>query len=217
MGLGGVIGTLLPAAPGRSPRRGCEPRSVSAPSQVAPSPAASFGTRAVLRTVLTVVVVVLALYLIYLLRRPLTWIFIAGFLAIALSGPVAFLSQRMKRGLAVATRLRRADPRPVPDHGGAASRRSSSRATTSPSRSPTTPATSPSSCRSNSRLRGLEEDYDITGKLEEQASALPGRLGDAAGVLSDIGVGLVNSIFAGVTIIVLSAFLMGSGRRWLDL
>ncbi len=36
-------------------------------------------------------------------------------------------------------------------------------------------------------------------------------------MLSDIGVGLVNSIFAGVTIIVLSAFLMGSGRRWLDL
>jgi predicted PurR-regulated permease PerM len=69
----------------------------------------------------------------------------------------------------------------------------------------------------DSRLRGLEEDYDITGKLEEQASALPGKLGDAAGVLSDIGVGLVNSIFAGVTIIVLSVFLMGSGRRWLDL
>jgi predicted PurR-regulated permease PerM len=29
---------------------------------------------------------------IYLLRKPLTWIFIAGFIAIALSGPVHFLS-----------------------------------------------------------------------------------------------------------------------------
>ena len=37
---------------------------------------------------LIAVLVVLSLYLIYLLRRPLTWIFIAGFLAIALSGPV---------------------------------------------------------------------------------------------------------------------------------
>src|SRR6185436_2784696 len=68
----------------------------------------------------------------------------------------------------------------------------------------------------NDRLRSLEEDYDITGKLQEQASKLPARLGDAAGVLSDIGLGLVNSIFAAVTIIVLSAFLIGSGRRWLD-
>jgi predicted PurR-regulated permease PerM len=68
----------------------------------------------------------------------------------------------------------------------------------------------------NSRLRQLQEDYDITGKLEEQAQELPGRLGDAAGVLSDIGLGIVNSIFAGVTILVLSIFMMGSGRRFLD-
>src|ERR1044072_3248860 len=57
--------------------------------------------RAILRVVLTVVACVLALYLIFLLRRPLTWIFIAGFLAIALSGPVAFLQRWMKRGLAM--------------------------------------------------------------------------------------------------------------------
>ena len=51
---------------------------------------------------LTVVACVLALYMIYLLRRPLTWIFIAGFIAIALSGPVNFLQRRMRRGFAVA-------------------------------------------------------------------------------------------------------------------
>ena len=32
--------------------------------------------------------VVLALYLIYLLRKPIGWLLIATFLAIALSGPV---------------------------------------------------------------------------------------------------------------------------------
>ena len=37
--------------------------------------------RAVLRVVLIVVAVVLTLWLMYLLRRPLTWIFIAGFVA----------------------------------------------------------------------------------------------------------------------------------------
>ena len=164
--------------------------------------------------------VVLSLYLIYLLRRPLTWIFIAGFLAIALSGPVArSCPSAMKRGLAVATVYVNADPRPVPDHGGAdpAGRRAGT--TTSPSRSPTTPRDLTEFVQEGQpSCGGWRRTTTSPAKLEEQASALPGRLGDAAGsVLSDIGVGLVNSIFAGVTIIVLSAFLMGSGRRWLDL
>ena len=37
---------------------------------------------------LTAVLVVLALYLIYLLRKPIGWLLIATFLAIALSAPV---------------------------------------------------------------------------------------------------------------------------------
>jgi predicted PurR-regulated permease PerM len=189
---------------------------VSVPAPAAPSPSPSLSTRAVVRTVLTVVAVVLALYLIYLVRKPLTWIFIAGFLAIALSGPVSFLSQRMRRGFAVAIvyvtlilvpfLIMAALLPPIVEQGNnlAQSLPSYARDLTE-------------FVQKDSRLRSLEQDYDITGKLEEQASALPGKLGDAAGVLSDIGVGLVNSIFAGVTIIVLSAFLMGSGRRWLDL
>jgi predicted PurR-regulated permease PerM len=68
----------------------------------------------------------------------------------------------------------------------------------------------------NDRLRQLEQDYDITGKLEEQAAKLPARLGDAAGVLSDIGVGIVNSLFAAITIVVLSVFMLNSARGWLD-
>jgi predicted PurR-regulated permease PerM len=68
----------------------------------------------------------------------------------------------------------------------------------------------------DSRLHKLEQDYDITGKLEEQAGKLPAKLGDAAGVLSDIGVGIVNSLFAAITIIVLSLFMISSARGWLD-
>src|SRR4051812_6959892 len=64
-------------------------------------PRDAFG-RAVLRTVLTVVAVVLVLYLIVLLQRPLTWLVIAAFIAIAMSGPVNLLSRHMKRGLAIA-------------------------------------------------------------------------------------------------------------------
>ena len=62
----------------------------------------------------------------------------------------------------------------------------------------------------NDTLRKLEEDYNITAELEKQASTLPARVGDAAGILSDIGLGLVNSIFAGVTILMLSLFMVGS-------
>ena len=53
--------------------------------------------------VLVVLTIILTLYLVYLLREPLTWIFIAGFLAIALSGPVNLLQRHMKRGLAIAS------------------------------------------------------------------------------------------------------------------
>jgi predicted PurR-regulated permease PerM len=59
--------------------------------------------RVVLRVVLVVLLVVFTLYVVYLLRQPLTWIFIAGFLATALSGPVNWLHRRTgRRGLAIA-------------------------------------------------------------------------------------------------------------------
>src|ERR671915_705743 len=51
----------------------------------------------------------------------------------------------------------------------------------------------------NKTLREIDEDYNVTQKLQEEAGKLPGKVGDAAGVLQDIGFGLVNSIFALVT------------------
>ena len=183
------------------------------------APAASPGyfptVRATLRVVLVVVVVVITLALMYLLRQPLTWIFIASFLAIALSGPVAFLSQRMKRGYAVAivyvvlilapfALLGLLVPPIV------------TQANNLVQNLPEYAQEVTEFVNNNDRLRQLQDDYDITGRLEEEASKLPARLGDAAGVLGDIGVGLVNSIFAAVTIIVLSVFMLSSGRRFLD-
>ena len=58
--------------------------------------------RAVLRNVLIIVAVAISLYLIYLLRRPIGWIVIATFLAIAMSGPVNFLHRHLhRRGIAI--------------------------------------------------------------------------------------------------------------------
>jgi predicted PurR-regulated permease PerM len=41
-------------------------------------------------------------------------------------------------------------------------------------------------------------------------------VGDAASVLGSIGLGLVNSVFTLVTILILTAFMLGSGRLWVD-
>src|ERR671939_566434 len=57
--------------------------------------------RAIVRIVLIIVAVAVVLYLIYLLRKPIGWLILAGFLAIALAGPVNFLNRRMRRGLAI--------------------------------------------------------------------------------------------------------------------
>jgi predicted PurR-regulated permease PerM len=155
------------------------------------------------------------LYLMYVLRQPLTWIFIAAFLSIALSGPVAFLSQRMKRGYAVAIVYLLLILTPfaligllVPPIV--------TQANNLVQNLPEYAEEFTEFVNNNERLRQLQDDYDITGRLEEEASKLPARAGDAAGVLGDIGVGLVNSIFAAVTIIVLSIFMLSSGRKFLD-
>ena len=179
------------------------------------APTAAVSARVVLRVVITVLLVVLALWLIYLLRTPLTWIFIAGFLAIALSGPVNWLQRRMKRGFAIAivyvglilipVFLAALLVPPVVEQ-----------LNNLVNNLPAYVRDLQDLVNENERLRQLEEDYNITAELQKQASTLPGRVGDAAGILSDIGLGLVNSVFAGVSILVLSLFMIGSGRNWID-
>jgi predicted PurR-regulated permease PerM len=205
---------------GRSGTRGREEVAMAA----AASPPASgdtiklapFSTRLVLRVVLVIVIVVLALWLIYQLRQPLTWIFIAGFLAIALSGPVDWLHRRIgRRKLSIAivyvalilvpVILAALLVPPVVEQ-----------LNNLINNLPVYVSDLQDLVEKNHQLRSLEQDYNITAELQKQASTLPGKVGDAAGILSDIGLGLVNSIFAGITILVLSLFMMGSGRGWLD-
>ena len=61
-----------------------------------------FSTRAVTRTLLITVTFAITLYLLYLLRKPIGWVLIAAFLAVALSGPVNRLNEHMRRGFAIA-------------------------------------------------------------------------------------------------------------------
>jgi len=176
---------------------------------------AAVSARAIVRIVLIVVAIIFCLYLIYRLRQPLTWIFISVFLAVALSRPVTFFSRYMKRGLAIVTvyLLMLGSivllgfvliPPIVSEINDLADN------------APQYVQDVREYVNDNETLRQLEEDYDITTKLEEEAAKLPQRVGGAAGTLGDIGIGIVNRIFALLTILVLTAFLLGSGPRWVS-
>jgi predicted PurR-regulated permease PerM len=170
-------------------------------------------TRAILRVVVTVVCSALALYLVYLLRTPLGWLLIALFVAVAASGPVNLLSRRVPRGVAVAivyvaiilapfaigailvpptveqgVRLAKNLPGYVDDLN--------------------------ETFDENEQLRELNEKYDITQKLDDAANDLVSDLGNAAGLIADIGASVVSSIFALVTILVMSMFMVSRGKAW---
>ena len=171
--------------------------------------------REVVRIVLIVVAVAISLYLIYQVRRPLLWLLIAIFLAAALSPPVNWLARRMRRGFAVtivfvcllaAPILLIALIVPTIINEG----------TRFADNVPQYARDVTNFVEDNRRLREINQDYDITSRLEEEAAKLPDRLGGAAGTLRDVGLGIVNSLFALITILVLTAFLLANGRAWTD-
>jgi predicted PurR-regulated permease PerM len=165
------------------------------------------------RTVLVVAAVVLFLYLLWLLRRPISWLIIAAFLAIAAGGPVNFFQRYMKRGFAIALvylslilipiGLAALLIPPVVNQIGDVA-----------NNAPAYAEDVEDYVQKNQTLNDLNDKYDLTDKLSEEAQKLPSRAGDAAKVLGDIGVGAVNSIFAGVTIFILSIFMVAAGPRW---
>jgi predicted PurR-regulated permease PerM len=169
--------------------------------------------KAILRIVLIVVGVVALLYVIYLVRKPLSWLFIAVFIAVALSGPVNWLNRRMRRGYAITLVYLALLAMPLL-LGALIVPPLVTEATNLAEDVPEYARDVTEFVEGNERLQEINEDYDITAKLEQEAGRLPQELGGAAGTLRDVGVGLVNSLFALVTILVLAAFLLGSGRTW---
>ncbi len=171
--------------------------------------------RTVVRIVLIVVCVAISLYLIYLVRRPLFWVLISIFLAVALSGPVNYLARRMRRGFAITLVYLGLLAVPillialiVPPLITEADKFAND--------VPRYARDVTDFVENNDRLREINRDYDITSQIEKEAGKLPGKLGGAAGTLRDVGFGIVNSLFALITILVLTAFLLSSGRNWVD-
>jgi predicted PurR-regulated permease PerM len=171
--------------------------------------------RVIARNVLIVVGVVLCLYLIYLLRKPLTWLVIAAFLAVALAGPVNFFQRYMKRGLAIALTYLVLLLIPI-GLGAALLPPIVNQISDVATNAPEYVRDVEDYVHKNETLNDLNQKYDITQKLSDEANKLPSKAGDAAKVLRDIGFGLVSSIFAAVTILILSIFMVASGPRWAE-
>jgi predicted PurR-regulated permease PerM len=171
--------------------------------------------RAILRVAATVALSALAIYVLYLLREPLGYIFLGAFIAVAASGPVNLLSRKLPRGVAIALVylgivfipivIALILVPPVVEQGVRLA-----------NNLPEYAQDLNEAFEENPTLREANEKYDVTTKLEDVAENLVSRLGDAAGALVDIGAGVVSSVFALVTILVISMFMIGRGQAWRD-
>jgi predicted PurR-regulated permease PerM len=171
--------------------------------------------RAIVRNVLVIVGVLLILYIIYLLRKPISWLIIAAFLAIAVAGPVNFFQRYMKRGLAIALTYLCVLAIPI-GLGAVLIPPIVNQVSDVATNAPNYVNDVEDYVQKNKTLNDLNEKYDITQKLSDEAEKLPSKAGDAAKVLRDIGFGLVSSIFAGLTILILSIFMVAAGPRWIE-
>jgi predicted PurR-regulated permease PerM len=171
--------------------------------------------RAILRVVVTVVLSVLALYVVYLVRTPIGYILLGAFVAVAASGPVNLLSRKLPRGVAIAIVylgivfvpiiIALILVPPAVEQG-----------VNLANKLPGYAQDLNQAFDENPQLKEANEKYDITTKLENVAEKLVSNLGDAAGALVDIGAGVVSSLFALVTILVISMFMIGRGKAWRD-
>ncbi len=170
-------------------------------------------TRIALRVIVVALLVAAGLYLLWRVRTPLGWLVLALFVAVAMSRPINRLARHIPRGRAILVSYLTLFLVPatiaaliIPTIVDGANQLAQE--------APSYVNDLQRSISKNRKLRKLDNQYGITESLQQQALRLPEKAGDAAGVLRDIGLGVVNSVFAGFTIMVLSIFMVASGRGW---
>lgn len=171
--------------------------------------------RRVIRGVVTVLIIVLALYLIYLLRTPLMWMVIAMFLAIAVSGPVNVLSRRLPRNLSIGVVYSLIVLVPVA-LGAMLLPPLVNSAVNLVHDLPEYINDFQQTLEKDKRFQKIDENFDVQEQLTELQKNLASRIGDAASALSQIGEWVVSSIFGGFTIFILSIFMVSRGRSWVE-
>lgn len=171
--------------------------------------------RAILRVVVTVVASALALWLVYLLRTPLSYLILATFLAVVVSAPVNVLSRHMRRGVAIA--LVYLGLVLVPIAISAILIPPAVRATSDLVREfPAYVDDVNEFVEGNEQLQKLNEDFDLTQKLRDAAQDAAADLDNTATALADVGASLIGSLFGLFTVVVLSVFMVSRGRNWRD-
>ncbi|TML06416.1 MAG: AI-2E family transporter [Actinobacteria bacterium] len=166
-------------------------------------------TRQIVRVFLTLAVLALLLYLVYRVRSVLELVLVAGFLAIALGPPVEFLVRRhIRRGIAIVLvylgivaaifGVGLVIIPPVVDQVNGLSKDIPGYV---------------QDLRKSKTFRKYDDKYDISKKLNEQAAKLPSRLGEAAGTLQDITVGVFGALVKLVTVLTMTFFLLLDGGK----
>jgi predicted PurR-regulated permease PerM len=163
----------------------------------------------VAKVVLVTAAVVAALYFVYLIRSVVGLFLIGVFLAIAIAPPVNWLNrQRVPRWLAIllvylaaAGAIFGIGLLIVPPLVSGVENLSSD-----------LPGYV-NDLRNNKTFEQYDNRYHITQKLKEQAKQLPSRLGDAAGTLRDVTVGVFSSFVQLFSILVIAFFLVKDGER----
>src|SRR3954468_1339629 len=173
------------------------------------APGGGPSTRAVARITLTVAGVLLLLYVVYIVRSVLILVFIAGFLALALGPAVDFFQRRgLPRSLAIiATYLSILGAivgvgllivPPVVNGVNDLSRDIPGYV---------------QDLRKSDQFRKYDNRYHISKKLNEQADKLPSKLGDAAGALQSVTVGVFSTLVQLVTVLTMTFFFLKDGER----
>ena len=169
----------------------------------------ALSTRSIARMVVTVMATLGLLYLLYLVRSTLTLVFISVFLAVALGPAVGwFRRHRFGRGssilvvylliagsivgvglLIVPPIVKQVDQlsKDIPNYV--------------------------KDLQKNKTFRKYDQKYHISKKINEQAKKLPSHLGEAAGALASITVGVFGALVQLVTVLTMTFFLLLDGER----
>lgn len=172
-------------------------------------------TRSVVKIVLIVVAAALTLALLWLLRGPISWVLLAVFVATALSMPVNYLARHMKRGVAILAVFLGLVLVPVGLIAVAAPPVVKG-LTQLADKAPEYAQQTSDYVQRNPKLQDLEEKYQVSAKLEQEAQKIPSSLDDTAAILADIGGTLAGSVAALATILTMSIFMLAGGSRWVD-
>jgi predicted PurR-regulated permease PerM len=173
---------------------------------------AQVSARAVAKVVLVAAGVLAALYFSYLIRTVIGLVLIAAFFAVAIAPAVNWLDKRkvprwaaiLLVYLGIAGGIFGIGLLIVPPLVTGVETLSSNLDTYA------------EDLRNNPTFAKYDDEYHITEKLQEQAKELPSKLGDAAGTLRDVTVGVFSRFVQLFSILVITFFLVKDGRRLLE-